>query len=579
MRTGAFLQIMKKSPPGVAGMGLAAVFAAAALLLVGTAERAEAQLFPWGGWSNGPAPWQAQPRRQRRATPRYVEPKEADPTSKLPEPSGPLVIVVSLKNQTVTLWDGLNKLATSPISSGTRSNPTPTGVYSLLEKNRHHFSNLYGGAPMPFMQRVTNSGVALHAGDLPGYPASHGCIRLPYSFARKLFGITDIGARIIITNEDLTPREVRSANLIAPLPPGSEASNGAGHTNVIGVTQAAAGIAPKQRTRTMAAAERVALREEMAAAIGIAEQGKTSADEHVKVTTDIARQAKDDIRKARRAADRAANAARKAARTADKAAKRFEHLASKWAKIDVTKLDAAELEKTQAEELDEEGKVLDLAKSARAAKAIAAKKKHDIGKAVAAAKAADKVREVARDDAKTAAKTLDETKAALAAAELIEARKDYPVSVFISRATGRLTAKLGFAEVIDVPVTITDPDEPLGTHVLTATAFKDGDSAMHWSAVSLNPPSERNHKPRRKRRHEDETYVKPAGEDADAASALARIDIPTGTREQLAELMKPGSSLIISDYPLSRESSNRTEFVVEPWRARQHAENRDYRYD
>ena len=580
MRTGAFLQTMKKSPPGVAGMGLAAVFAAAALLLVGTAERAEAQLFPWGGWGGGPAPWQAQPRRQRRATPRYVEPKEADPTSKLPEPSGPLVIVVSLKNQTVTLWDGLNKLATSPISSGTRSNPTPTGIYSLLEKNRHHYSNLYGGAPMPFMQRVTNSGVAMHAGDLPGYPASHGCIRLPYSFARKLFGITDIGARVIISDEDVAPTELPSAHLIAPLPPGGNEAPRPGITNVIGVTAAAAGIAPNQRTRAMAAAERAAKREEMAAAITVAEQGKASADGHVKVTTDIARQAKDDIRKARRAADRAANAARKAARVADKAAKRFEYLTRKMAKVDVDKLDAAELEKKAAEELEEEGKVLDLAAAARAAKALAARKKHEIAKAVAAAKAADKVRETAREDAKTAEQTLADAKAALAAAELIESRKDYPVSVFINGKTGRLTAKLGFQQVIDVPIEIADPDEPLGTHVLTATAFKDGETAMRWNAVTLNAPSARKHSPRRKRRrHEDETYVKPAGEDADAASALARIDIPSETREQIAELLKPNSSFIISDYPLSRETSSRTEFVVEPWRSRRHEENREYRYE
>ena len=579
MRTGAFLQMKSKTPPGAAGMGLTAAFAAAALLLAGAVDRAEAQLFPWGGWGGGPAPWQAQPRRPRRAAPRFVEPKEADPTSQLPEPSGPLLLVVSLKNQTVTVYDGLEKLATSPISSGTRSNPTPTGIFSLLEKNRYHYSNLYGGAPMPFMQRVTNSGVAMHAGDLPGYPASHGCIRLPYSFARKLFGISDIGARVIISDEDLTPAELQSAHLVAPLPPDGDEAPKSGITNVVGVTPAAAEIAPKQRTRAMAAAARAAKREEMAAAITVAEQGKASADGHVKVTTDIARQAKDDIRKARRAADRASNAARKAARDADKAANRFEHLTSKMAKVEVDKLDAAELEKQSAEELEEEGKVLDLAQSARAAKALAAKKKHEIAKAAAAAKAAEKVRQTAREDAKTAEQTLADAKSALAAAELIESRKDYPVSVFISRSTGRLTAKLGFQQVIDVPVAIAEPDKPLGSHVLTATAFKDGETAMQWSAVTLNAPSARSQPRRKRRRHEDESYVAPADADADAASAMARIDIPSETREQIAELMKPGSSFIISDYPLSRETSNRTEFVVEPWRSRRHEENREYRYE
>ena len=129
------------------------------------------------------------------------------------------MIVVSIGKQTVTVYDDGKVIAKSPISSGMSGHPTPTGIFSILEKNRYHYSNLYGGAPMPFMQRVTNSGVAMHAGDLPGYPASHGCIRLPYSFARSLFGITDVGARVIITDEDPTPAEFNSPQLIAPLPP------------------------------------------------------------------------------------------------------------------------------------------------------------------------------------------------------------------------------------------------------------------------------------------------------------------------------------------------------------------------
>jgi len=116
--------------------------------------------------------------------------------------------------------------------------------------------------------------------------------------------------------------------------------------------------------------------------------------------------------------------------------------------------------------------------------------------------------------------------------------------------------------------------------VLTATAFKDGGTAMRWTAVTVKPPSgDPRPRRRKRRRHEDEAYVPPAGEDADPASALQRIEIPQETRERIAELMKPGSSLIISDYPLSRESSNRTEFVVEPWRSRRHEESREYSYE
>jgi hypothetical protein len=565
--------------PGWAGKGLAAAFLAAALFVAGAPGTAKAQFFPWGGWNGSPS-WEQRPRRPRRVVPRYVEPQEKDPTSTLPTPKGPLLLVVSLGRQTVTVYDGLEKIATAPISSGTQSNPTPTGIYSLLEKNRYHYSNLYGGAPMPFMQRITNSGVALHAGELPGYPASHGCIRLPYSFARKLFGITDIGARVVVTDEELSPAEFQSARLIAPLPPGNEDATNSGFSNVVGVTHAAAEVAPpKQRTRRMAAAARLAQREQLAAAVAVAERGKASAEEHVKITKDLAREAKDGIRKARNEARRFENAARKAARDADRAESRFEDLTRQMAKIEIEKLDATELEKQSADELAEEAKVLDLAAAARAAKAIAAKQKRKIGKAVAAAEAAEKVRRRALEDAKKAERTLAETKAALAAAELIEARKDYPVSVFISAKTGRLIAKLGFQPVIDVPVTIADPGTPLGTHVLTATAYEDGETAMRWTAVTVQAPAGRAPPRRKRRRHEDEAYVASAGEDADPARALQRIEIPKETKEQLAELMKPGSSFIVSDYPLSRETSNRTEFVVEPWRSRRHEESREYRYE
>jgi hypothetical protein len=140
--------------------------------------------------------------------------------------------------------------------------------------------------------------------------------------------------------------------------------------------------------------------------------------------------------------------------------------------------------------------------------------------------------------------------------------------VFISAKTGRLVAKLGFAQVLDVPVTITEPGRPLGTHVLTATSFADGEKALRWNSVTLKPSETAQYSRRKKRRHDDEAPVQAAGHDADAAVALERIQIPTETSELLAELMKPGSSFIISDYGLSRETSARTEFVVEPWRSR-----------
>lgn len=116
-----------------------------------------------------------------------------------------LQVVVSLKSQRLDLYRGDELLASSKVSTGRRGHRTPAGVYSVLQKRRRHFSNLYDNAPMPYMQRLTWSGIALHQGHLPGYPASHGCIRLPRKFARQLFKITDIGAKVVITQERNTP--------------------------------------------------------------------------------------------------------------------------------------------------------------------------------------------------------------------------------------------------------------------------------------------------------------------------------------------------------------------------------------
>jgi len=126
----------------------------------------------------------------------------------------------------VTVYDNGTPIASSPISSGTAGHSTPTGVFSVIQKERWHRSNLYSNAPMPYMQRITWSGVALHAGVLPGYPASHGCIRLPEAFAVRLWSMTKIGARVVVTRNDAAPYEInhpRLAELVKAPEPAPEA--------------------------------------------------------------------------------------------------------------------------------------------------------------------------------------------------------------------------------------------------------------------------------------------------------------------------------------------------------------------
>ena len=107
-------------------------------------------------------------------------------------------VVVSLTDQMLYAYDGDELIAVSTISSGKDSHPTPTGIFPIMQKARFHRSNQYNDAPMPYMQRLDNYGIALHAGDLPGYPASHGCIRLPKKFAAKLFAATEIGTEVMV---------------------------------------------------------------------------------------------------------------------------------------------------------------------------------------------------------------------------------------------------------------------------------------------------------------------------------------------------------------------------------------------
>src|SRR5262249_6789689 len=122
-------------------------------------------------------------------------------------PEGPLLIVASITEQVAYVYRNGIRIARSSVSTGRPGHRTPTGVFTILEKEVHHTSSIYKGAEMPYMERVTWGGIALHAGDLPGYPDSHGCVRLPLEFSKLLFGVTMRGATVIIADEHSAPAE------------------------------------------------------------------------------------------------------------------------------------------------------------------------------------------------------------------------------------------------------------------------------------------------------------------------------------------------------------------------------------
>jgi hypothetical protein len=130
----------------------------------------------------------------------------------------PIMAVVSLRSQQITVYDANGWILRAPVSSGQKGRDTPAGIFSVIEKQAEHYSNLYDDAYMPHMQRITWSGIALHGGPLPGYAASHGCIRMPYDFAARLFDETRLGMRVIVAPTDVAPVEIAHPALFSPKP-------------------------------------------------------------------------------------------------------------------------------------------------------------------------------------------------------------------------------------------------------------------------------------------------------------------------------------------------------------------------
>jgi hypothetical protein len=381
----------------------------------------------------------------------------------------PIMAIVSIKSQQVTIYDADGWILRAPVSTGIKGRETPAGVFSVVEKEKDHHSNLYDDAWMPNMERITWSGIALHGGPLPGYAASHGCIRMPYGFAEKLFGKTQIGMRVIIAPNDAEPVEFSHPALLVP--------------------NAGALAAAPARAETLAreAAEAAKTADEAKAAAAAAAREAAAASAAVRKLEMLKPRADAELASAEKVLA--------AAKTATK----------------------TDQDKARAEEFRQKAatKAADLGTQLDAAKADAQSKRDAAAAAQTAAKAAEAKR--------------TETAAAARDAKL------EPVSVFISRKTKKLYVRRGFAATIEVPITIRDPDKPIGTHIFTAVARTD--SGLRWTAVTIDNGD-------------------------DAKDALDRIAIPQDVLDRIAPTAAPRSSLIVSDEPPNREQNYRTEFVV-----------------
>ncbi|WP_088348259.1 MULTISPECIES: L,D-transpeptidase [Rhodomicrobium] len=397
-----------------------------------------------------------------------------------PRPAGePIMAIVSIKTQHVTLYDAEGWILRAPVSTGVRGRETPAGIFAVVEKEKDHRSTMYDDAEMPNMQRITWNGIAMHGGPLPGYAASHGCVRMPYGFAERLFDRTRIGMRVIISPDDAVPVDISHPALLQP--------------NAEALAAAPARVEPLARK----AAEAVKEAEDAKKAAAIA------ARETASLTASLRK-----LEQAKARADAELARAEKAVAAA---------------KTDQARAGAEDRKQKAAAKAAEAGAQLETAKAEAPSKPAAAAAAKDAAKAAETRKAA-------------AIRAANEAKLALE-----------PVSIYISRATQKLYVRRnthkpapdGGGEVFDtsieVPVTIRDPGQRIGTHVFTAMA-RSG-SGLRWTAVSID-------------------------NGGDPRDALDRITIPQDVLDRVAPTALPRSSIVISDEPLSAETNYRTEFVA-----------------
>ncbi len=465
--------------------------------------------------------------------------------------AAPLITVVSIGDQRITVYAGDKPMARAGVSTGAAGHRTPTGIFSVIGKERYHESNLYSNAPMPFMQRITWSGIALHEGNLPGYPASHGCIRLSSDFAPRLYGMSRMGMRVIVTDRDLAPVAFAHSNLPSPTftrasdlalvaPIGSDINAermllGAGTADDIAGPGARL-LNPLERGRLEQGRTKALAQEAQSDALALLDIAAARGHE-ARLATESERTASNALR--------AVTAGRDAAEA---------------------QLRLVDLDDSARQRLAEQRAALDTAYK-QAMRAHADAQAHAAAAEAAAFQAAAEAKAAVteRDAAEQAARVAD--------------RATEPLSIFVSRKERRVFVRQGFEQVFSADIEIADADVPLGTHAFTAVAapsFPSSDAgapaninsgAMTWVAVTIPgqarveaAPLPRSAKSTAARDAREQTV--PRVVPATAAAALDRIKFPDDVLEVISSKVWTGASLIVSDYGISGETGKGTDFVV-----------------
>ncbi|RTL53025.1 MAG: L,D-transpeptidase [Bradyrhizobiaceae bacterium] len=503
------------------GTALSTIFLAAAL--TGLPSPVAAQVF-WGPDDDYAASRRFESRRfepgsfeqdrferHKRRTARSKHRRDAEPVVKeTSKPQGPLVIAVSIDEQRLRLYDANGLFAESPVSTGMRGHSTPMGVFSVIGKEKYHRSNIYSGAPMPYMQRITWSGVAMHAGVLPGYPASHGCIRMPMNFAIRMYGWTRPGARVVIAPNGLSPADFSHPLLFTHKPDPAPVAAAPADT-----TQASMVSAPKSTPKSdkatadspakTAESDKPELRTTQDAVSGVQIQTADASGAMPTKITDVAASPSDGKSIETTAVDETKDAAKQ---TVDPELKK-------------------DKDQTRQTAEDKPAEAPDAARS-----------------------------EAAKSDAAKSGSKTDKAAAATAPAK----PRTGHIAAYVSRKEGKLFVRQNFEPLFETPVEIVDRNRPLGTHIFTMSADKDDAKTYRWSVISLPARNSADNIPRRKKG--ETTAQVPALPPSSPAEALDRVKIPDEAMQKIAEAIAPGGSIIVSDQGLGDETGLGTDFIV-----------------
>jgi lipoprotein-anchoring transpeptidase ErfK/SrfK len=524
------------------------------------------------------------------------------------KPHGPLIIAVSIEQQKVRVYDSNGLFAESPVSTGTKGHSTPMGVFSIIQKHKMHRSNIYSDAPMPYMQRITWSGVAMHAGVLPGYPASHGCIRMPMAFAMKMWNWTRMGARVIVTPGQITPARFAHPLLVAqkvvPQPliandpatdaPAVKSDKGADaghatkpanadHANSSLVNSSLAnsemsldlrstvGHATPLREQTHTADARgalpainavVTMSDATPSAAKVQPAGDTS---NAEATADAPKSEPETNAADTSEPTKTEVSASESVNAEDKPGEAKVE-ASSEAKSDEANIEAPTAALAKAEPAIEAPKVEEAkTPESKPTESKTAEKPTEPIKAVADAPAGP----AAAPDAKKDAARLPGAEKATKAEP---PRRPGQIAVFVSRKDSKLYVRENFKPQFDVPITIAPSDRPLGTHVFTAEADKNDPNLLRWSVVSL-PVTARNAvrtdeddraARRRKVAGGASAEAKPLPVPNSPAEALDRIAIAPEAMARIAEILTTGGSIVVSDHGINQggETGEGTDFIV-----------------